>query len=43
MGVMRYCRLVPDGSVLMLLADLNEREGVLVKRISLTTTQPGAG
>jgi len=43
MGVMRYCRLAPDGSVLLLLADPNEREGVLIKRISLTTTQPGAG
>ena len=43
MGVMRYCRLAPDGSILMLLADPNEREGVLVKRISLATTLPGAG
>lgn len=43
MGIMRYCRLAPDGSILMLLADPNEREGVLVKRISLTTTEPGAG
>ncbi len=43
MGVMRYCRLAPDGSILLLLADPNEREGVLVKRISLATTEPGAG
>lgn len=43
MGVMRYCRLAQDGTVLLLLADPNEREGVLVKRISLTSTQPGAG
>jgi len=43
MGVMRYCRLAPGGSILLLLADPNEREGVLVKRISLATTQPGAG
>ncbi|PKL45952.1 MAG: hypothetical protein CVV42_18205 [Candidatus Riflebacteria bacterium HGW-Riflebacteria-2] len=43
MGVMRYCRLAPDGSVLILLADPNEREGVLIKRISLTTTQASEG
>jgi hypothetical protein len=41
--VMRYCRLSPDGTILLLLADPNGRDGVILKRLNLETTAPAAG
>lgn len=43
MGVMRYCRLAADGSILVITADPNGRDGVLIKRLSLTTIQASEG
>lgn len=42
-GVMRYCRLSPDGSILLIQADPNGQEGIYLKRLKLESTQPGAG
>ncbi len=43
MGVMRYCRLSADDSILIITSDPNGRDGVLVKRLSLETTQASEG
>lgn len=41
--VMRYCRLSPDDSILVIIADPNGREGVMIKRLNLNTTLAPAG
>ncbi len=41
--VMRHCRLAPDGSILLIQADPNGREGILLKRLKLLSVTPSAG
>lgn len=42
-GIMRYCRLAPDGSLVLLQKDPEGRKGVLLKRLNLNTNKPAAG